>query len=283
MARSPHSGAEQARARIAALLRDLRLDAGITGDELSRRCGWSAAKSSRLEHAKTSPSDSDIRTWCGACGASDQADELVLANRQADQLYSEWRQQQRSGLRRIQESVLPLHERTRVQRVYCSNVVPGFFQTPAYTRALFASFVRFEGIPDDIDLAVESRQKRGRLLIEGDHRFVVLMEETVLRYRIGGRRVMAEQLERLLAVSSLPSVALGIIPFTADRDAMWPLEAFYLYDTEKVLVETLSAELNVTSLREIELYHRAFLELGQIAVYGHAARERIRQAVDALL
>jgi hypothetical protein len=107
------------------------------------------------------------------------------------------------------------------------------------------------------------------------------LEETVLRYRLCSPEAMVEQLEHLLTVLSLPSVALGVIPFTADRRIMWPLEAFYLFDSSKVVVETLSAEINVTSPQEIRLYERAFLELGGMAVYGPAARDLIRTAITA--
>jgi len=282
MAPSPHSAAQAARDRIALALRDLRRDAGLTAKEVSLRCGWSAAKTSRMEHGKVPPSDTDIRAWCQVCDQPGQASDLIAANRQADQLYMEWRRRQRSGLRHIQEATLTLSEAARVERVYCSNVLPGFFQTAAYTRAMFETFVRFEDIPDDIDEAVASRGERARLLHEGGRRFVVLLEETVLRYRLCDRDAMVEQLEHLLAVASLPSVALGVIPFTADRRIMWPLEAFYLFDNSRVVVETLSAEINVASSQEIRLYERAFLELGSMAVYGPAARTLIQQAMGCL-
>lgn len=279
---SPSSSAQAARERIAAQLRDIRLDAAISGHELSLRCGWSDSKSSRLEHAKAIPSDADIRAWCTACGTPRRAADLIAANREAEQLYVEWRRKHRSGLRRTQEELLPLHERTRVQRVYCSKVIPGFFQTTAYATALLGAITRFQGTPDDVEAAVESRQKRGRALYEGDHRFVVLLEETVLRYRIGGRAVMAEQLVHLLEVLSLPSVALGVIPSSVDRLDMWPLEPFYVFDDQQVIVETLAAEIRITVPSEIQLYQRAFREMGRLAVYGPPAKALILTAVDAL-
>ncbi|MEY9848287.1 transcriptional regulator with XRE-family HTH domain [Streptacidiphilus sp. BW17] len=282
MASSPHSGAQAARDRIALALRDLRRDAGINARILSERCQWSAAKTSRMEHGKIPPSDQDIRAWCQACGQPQMAPDLIAANRAADQLYVEWRRRQRSGLRHIQEATLALSEQAGVERVYCSNVLPGFFQTAAYTRAMFETFVRFEDIPDDIDEAVASRGERAQLLHEGGRRFVVLLEETVLRYSLGGPATMIDQLEHLLTVARLPSVALGVIPFAADRSIMWPLEAFYLFDNTRVVVETLTAEINVTSPQEIRLYERAFLELGRMAVYGPPAQALIRHAMREL-
>lgn len=207
---------------------------------------------------------------------------MIAANRQADQLYAEWRKLNRSGLLLKQQDVLSLVERARVQRVYCSNVVPGFLQTAGYATALLTAITRFQGTPDDVEEAVRSRGKRGRALYTGDHRFVVLLEESVLRYRIGGRQVMAGQLAHLLAVIGLPSLALGVIPFTADRVAMWPLEAMYIFDDERVTVESLSAEINITVPGEVRLYQRAFIELGRMAVYGPAAEALIKAAIDTI-
>lgn len=282
MAESPSPSAQAARERLAAQLRDLRLDASLTAHALSGRCGWSPAKTSRLEHARVAPSDSDIRTWCDACGYPEQAPDLLAANRQADRLYAEWRRLNRSGLLRTQEDVLTLIEQVRVQRAYVSNVVPGFLQTAAYARALLTAITQFQGTPDDVEDAVRSRTKRDGALRAGDHRFVVLMEESVLRYRMGGREVMADQLAHLLEVIGLPSVALGIIPFTADRLSMWPLEAMYIFDDERVVVESLTAEVNVTAPSQVRVYQRAFIELGSMAVYGPSARVLIEKAIEAL-
>ena len=279
---SPSSATQQARARIAAVLHEQRLDAGLTVRALARACGWSAAKASRIENGRTQPSDGDLVAWCAACGQPERAGDLAAANRQAGQLYVEWRRRQRTGLRRIQEAALEEIEQSSLQRVYSSSVVPGFFQTGPYCRALFTAFVAFEDIPDDVDQAVSARLERGRLLRDGGRRFVVLLEETVLHYRVGGPAVMREQLRHLLRVQRLPTVALGIVPFTADRSGIWPMESFYLYDQSRALVETLSAEVNVVAPAELVLYDRAFAELGRLAVYGPTAAAWINAALIAL-
>lgn len=74
---------------------------------------------------------------------------------------------------------------------------------------------------------------------------------------------------------------LGIIPFTAQR-TVWPLEAFYLYDDHRGVVETLTAEVNVTQPRELADYGKAFGELSKMAVYGAPARALIASAIDTL-
>jgi hypothetical protein len=159
--------------------------------------------------------------------------------------------------------------------------MPGFFQTAGYATALLRTIRRFKNYPDDVTEAVAARVARGRFLFEGNHRFVVLMEETVLRHRIGDAEVMADQLRHLLTVMPLPSVSLGIIPFGMER-TVWPLEAFYLHDSASCTVETLTAEISITQPRELADYTKAFAELATMAVHGEPARRLIATALDAL-
>ncbi|MEV5506454.1 helix-turn-helix domain-containing protein [Streptomyces orinoci] len=276
------SAVQTARRAVADRLREVRLDAGLTGQELAVRCGWNKSKSSRIENARTPPSDSDIHKWCAACDASPQAADIIAASRSAESMYIEWRRLQRTGLRRLQESRRPLYERTRNFRGYGSHVIPGLFQTFAYARALLISIGRFHGTSDDAEQAAEARVARSRLLSEGGRRYAVLVEESVLRYQIGDSVVMAGQLGHLLSVMSLPSVSLGVIPFGAAERSMWTLEAFSIFDEQRVHVELLTAQITVTAPGEIALYAKAFAELRELAVYGPEARTLIVAAIDAL-
>ncbi|MFE0886936.1 helix-turn-helix domain-containing protein [Streptomyces rochei] len=278
---SPSSSAQAAREALAVRLQHLRKDAGLTGKELSARCGWHPAKTTRIQKGTAAPSDSDIRIWCAACGADDQADDLIATARAVDSMYMEWRRLHRNGMRQVQEDWLALHEQTRHCRVYLSNVPPGFLQTPAFATALMQQITRFQGTPDDVAEAVAARVARSRFLYEGGHRYVVLMEESVLRFRTADPEAMRGQLRHLLAVMPLASVSLGIIPFTAQR-TVWPLEAFYVHDDTMAVVETLTAEIKVTQPRELADYAKAFAGLAEMAVYGDAARALIEAAIDAL-
>ncbi|MEU3437808.1 helix-turn-helix transcriptional regulator [Streptomyces sp. NPDC006863] len=278
---SPSSSAQAARETLAVRLTHLRKDAGLTGKDLSARCGWHPAKTTRIQKGAVAPSDADIRTWCAACGADDQADDLIATARAVDSMYMEWRRLHRNGMRQVQEDWLALHEQTRHCRVYLSNVPPGFLQTPAFATALMNQITRFQCTPDDVAEAVAARVARSRFLYEGGHRYVVLMEESVLRFRTADPEAMRGQLRHLLAVMPLASVSLGIIPFTAQR-TVWPLEAFYVHDDTMAVVETLTAEIKVTQPRELADYLKAFAGLAEMAVYGDDARNLIRAAIDAL-
>ena len=215
MAISPSSSVQRARQQLAVRLRDIRLDAGLTARALSAAAGWHEAKTSRIESAKQAPSEADIQAWCRVCGADREVPDLIAASRAADSMYVEWRRLNPAGLRRAQESRRPLYERTSFFKAYCSAVVPGFLQTPSYARALLSAISAFRGTPDDVDEAVAARMSRNRMLQSGTHRFALLVEESVLRGRLGDREVMAAQLGYLLEATRLPPVSLGVIPFAA--------------------------------------------------------------------
>jgi transcriptional regulator with XRE-family HTH domain len=278
---SPSSSAQAAREALAAQLREIRLDAAITKRELAARCGWSEAKSSRIENARTAPSDQDIRSWCRACQAEARAPDLVAANRQADAMYVQWRRLERTGLKQLQQRSIPLYRRTKNFKVYCSNVVPGFLQTSGYATALLGAIATFDGTPDDVAEAVVARMGRSRIIREGGRQFALLIEETVLRYRLGGAGVMAGQLGSLLSAMDLPAVSLGIIPMSGER-TMWPIESFTVYDDKKANHEPLSASVQITAPDEVRQYVKAFGELRRLAVYGAEARALVVKAIEAL-
>jgi transcriptional regulator with XRE-family HTH domain len=282
MAASPSSSVQRAREQLAERLRDIRLDARLSARALAAAAGWHESKVSRIESAMRAPSEDDIRTWCRACSAERAVPDLIAASRAADSMYVEWRRLQLAGMRRAQESFVPLFERTRLFKSYCAAVVPGFFQTSGYARSLLSVISEFHGTPDDLDEAVKARMGRNRIVMSGNHRFAALVEEAVLRQVVGDAEVMAGQLSYLLEVTEFPMASLGVIPFSARNRPVWPLESFTIFDDERVTVELLSAQVNVTAPNELVLYARAFDRFASLAVFGDAARARISDAMGAL-
>ncbi|MDH6131032.1 transcriptional regulator with XRE-family HTH domain [Kitasatospora sp. MAA4] len=280
MSSSPLSSAQAARVALAARLSALMQDAGLSGLELAERCGWHKSKSSRIARGMTVPSDADIRAWCTACGAADQAADLIAASRTAESMYTQWREIHRDGMRRVHEKTVPLYQRTKRFRVYASNLMPGMTQTGPYASGLLRSITDFQGTPDDVEQAVAARLDRSRVLADRAHQFGLVLEEAVLYHAVCDDDGMAGQLEHLLTVMRQPNVSVGIIPLRCRR-TVWPLEAFYAFDESLVAVETLTAEINVTAPGEIRTYLKAFAELSKLAVHGPQARTLIASALSA--
>jgi transcriptional regulator with XRE-family HTH domain len=283
MAISSSSSVQQARQQVAERLREIRLDAGLTLRAVAVVAGWHESKSSRIEHAVTPPSDVDIQAWCRACGADEVAADLIAASRAADSMWTQWRRLERPGLRRAQEAVIPLWERTRVFRMYSPCLVPSPLQAEAYIRALLTAVRDRRPAPvDDVEDAVAVRLARQEVIRQPGRKFEVLLEENALRHRIGGGSGLRQQLEHLRAAMAVPSVRLGIIPFTADRSPLRPVEMFFMYDDAEVQAELVSGWLRVTQPTEVEMYADVFTRLHRMAVYGREAQALISGALREL-
>lgn len=282
MATSPSSSAQAARDRVARRLRDLRADAGLTGKELAQRCGWTHPKTSRLENGRTPPTPDDIRRWCAACDADDQADDILAQSRDAESAYVEWRRTVRAGLKRLQDSYVDLYRATQLFRIYSPTLVPGLLQTEGYARGILTGVAEVMEIPNDADQAAAARMERSKIVHEPGHRFVMVVEESVLYHQMGDADAMAAQLGYLLTAGALPSVSLGVIPHATRQRGLWPQEPFHVYDDRLVSVELMTARVRVTQPSEVALYLKAFESLRGMAVYGGDARALVLRAIEAL-
>ncbi|QKW07575.1 helix-turn-helix domain-containing protein [Streptomyces sp. NA04227] len=281
MATSESSSVRAARQVLADRLREICEEAGLDGKQLAQACGWHPSKVSRISTAKTSPSPQDVRAWCSACGVEDQADDLIASLKAVEGMWIQWRRMERTGLRRAQESVLPLFERTQRFRSYSSWLIPGLIQTYGYTENVLRTVQRRRVEIDDVADAVAVRMERQRVMYEGNRRFAFLVEESVLQNGLGDTDTQLEQLEHLLRVSSLPNVSLGVLPMRLGRTRM-PVEGFWIYDSARVNVELVSGYLTITQPSEIKMYADAFADLAENAAYGAKARALIADAMNAL-
>ncbi|MGQ0777529.1 MAG: helix-turn-helix domain-containing protein [Pseudonocardiales bacterium] len=272
---------KQAREALGARLREIRTDANLTGRALAAVCEWHFTKISKLEHGAQAPSEQDIRAWCGACHAEAEIPDLIATVRAIESMYVEWQRHLRAGLKYVQTSSVPLYERTKLFRGYENTVIPGLFHTAEYAAAILRFWNEFLDLPGNVDEAVAVRMERQRVLYTGARRFAFVLEEQTLRTRVGGTDVMLGQLDRVLAVMSLPRVSLGIIPASGKRHCL-AQGSFWIFDEERVEVEGVSAGLDITQPREIAVHAKAFALLQQSAVYGKAVRELIQQALTEL-
>jgi transcriptional regulator with XRE-family HTH domain len=234
-------------------LRELRVAAGLTATDLGNRLGRHASKVSRIEHGSTTPSAEDIAAWCEHCGAQDRAIDLLASLRALEGMWTDWERLESGGFERAQVQFLDWFERAKTLRAYSSWLIPGVMQTEDYTRAVWSLIAQRRQVEDDIETAMPLRQARKRCLHDGRHRFVLLIEEAVLRAGYGGTDVLLAQLAHLVSISTLPSVALGIVPARPDRTA-WAIEDFWLFDNDQVNVELVSGHLMLTHHRDVSMY-----------------------------
>jgi transcriptional regulator with XRE-family HTH domain len=271
----------EARNALGKRLRELRLQAGFNGRQLSESLSWPPSKVSKLENGRQTPTDDEIRAWARATNSENETETLLTSLHTFEVQYADWQRIFRTGFRSRQSEIAELDQKTRLFRIFEATVIPGFLQTAGYARVRFAESIRRLKLPNDINEAVQGRMQRQEILYRPDKRFQFVLPEAALRLRLCPPNVMLGQLDRLVSLSQLPNVRLGIIGFETQYVTA-PWHGFWLYDNEKVLVETMSAALDLRQPQEIELYGNAFEELAAVASYGKSARAIIARVMDDL-
>jgi transcriptional regulator with XRE-family HTH domain len=271
----------EARSALGKRLRELRTTAGITGRQLAESLSWPASKVSKLENGRQTPTDEDIRGWTRITGNEAETASLLASLHTLETQYAEWQRQLRGGLRPHQHELAEIDAKTQLFRVFEPATIPGLLQTAEYARARFAEGIALFNMPNDIDSAVLTRMQRQELLYRRDKRFHFVLTEAALRYRRSSLDVQLAQLDRLMSLSALPNVKLGIIGFET-QFVVGPWHAFWLRDQDRVTIETFSAELNLAQPQEIELYASIFEQMAAVASYGRSARAIITRVMDDL-
>jgi transcriptional regulator with XRE-family HTH domain len=279
--RSGASNVHEARNALGKRLRELRQEVGVSGRQLAESLSWPPSKVSKLENGRQTPSDDDIRAWTRATNSEAETEALLASLHTLEVQHAEWQRILRTGLKPRQQELIEWDQKTRLFRGFEATVIPGLLQTGEYARARFAEGIRRLKLPNDIDDAVQGRMKRQEILYRPGKRFHIVVTEATLRFRLCEPEVMLGQLDRLVSLSQIPSVRLGIIGFSTQY-ATSPWHGFWIYDEERVLVETFSAALDLRQPQEVELYGNAFEQLAAVASYGRGARAIINGVIDDL-
>lgn len=262
---------------LAATLRQLRIDAGLSQTAAAKAAGVTQTKISRLEHGRHTPNPDDVERLAAAYRAPAKVRREL---RRAAQDLVEGRVYSRIVLQRgawhMQERTGRIEADSARIRTFEPTLVPGLLQTRAYATVMFAS-VGITG--PDLDRTVQARLDRQRLLDSG-REFVQIITEGALRWQVDNPGLMVEQLEHIIEVAAMPNVRVGIIPHTTPAQ-VFPQEGFNMYDTRAVIIGTTTATATITDSGDLGVYDKLFGEFEVLASFGaDAVRELDRIAAD---
>ncbi|MBM7785539.1 helix-turn-helix domain-containing protein [Tenggerimyces flavus] len=281
------SSFQRTREALGNRLREMRLDAHLTGRQLAAGAGWTPSKISKIEAGNQTPSDLDLETWARLCERTNLIPELVASLRSLEQQYVEHRRMYRPGLHVRQRRIADIESQTALTQNFEPCFVPGLLQTAEYARYRFLEGDEGDvdrGVPrstEELDAAIAARMERQQLLYRPGKKYHFVMTEAVLRYLVCPPDAMAGQLGQLVSMTTLQTIRLGVIPFGKPL-SVGPLHGFYLYDDTMVVVELFTAVLNITQPEEIAAYQRTFKHLADAAVYGSDARKVLTGALNEL-
>jgi len=211
-------------------LEELRTRAGLTYEDAGVAIGVSHSTIRRMEAAKVARLRlPDVEKLLQTYGVTDQQeiDTFLKSVREANK--RGWWHNYRDVLPDWFAAYLSLEQAALQIRAYESQFVPGLFQTADYARALLGA-----GNPhassEATDRRVALRLRRQELLTrESPPRVWIVMDETVLRWPVGGPEVMRAQIDHLVAMNELPHVTLQIMPFGNGPHPAMRAGAFHLF------------------------------------------------------
>ena len=268
---------QTARVSLGARLREVRVEARLSGRALAQALGWHPSKVSKLELGRQTASAQDLEAWALACGTPEVVAELVAQRRALETHYMSWRRQLAGGTRARQTAARDLEGRTRRFRIFESACVPGLLQTSDYAWYMIRRGINLHGAPNDLEAGVRVRMERRRILDEPDRVFDMLIWEPALRMGLSPPGVMAEQMDCIADVIKRGAVDIAILPTDA-RVSVVPSHGFWIFDDDRVLIETSGAELTTTDDDAIAPYRKVFAELSRAAVRGPAALRIVARA-----
>src|SRR4051794_25035379 len=196
-------------------LQDLREKAGLSYEEAGRALDVTHATIRRMEKAEVGlklPYVEKLLTTYGITAPEQIGGFLALA-REANR--PGWWHSFRDVLPDWFSAFVSLEGEASVIRAYEPHYVPGLLQTADYARATLRAG-QPHAAQSEIDRLVTLRIERQALVHKADAPLLwVVMDETVLRRPIGGRKVMREQVDQLIEATELPNVRLQIMPFAS--------------------------------------------------------------------
>jgi transcriptional regulator with XRE-family HTH domain len=205
------------RRRLAAELRKLREQTGLSLTEAAKRVGWQQSRLSRIETRQSGIPSPDLRKLLNLYEVEDEEYRRYLADLARRVNERGWWQKYAGLIGNEYADLIGMEEEARAIRAYGQELVPGLVQTADYARAVIRAAWP-TNTAQQIDRRVEIRMERQEILVRSDPpppRLNIVLSEAVLRRPVGGRDVMRGQLDYLMCPRDRANVTIQVLPFDA--------------------------------------------------------------------
>jgi transcriptional regulator with XRE-family HTH domain len=287
------TGSTVPRRQLGRYLRDLRNAAGLTVKDAARGLEWSEAKMWRIETGQTSLRSLDVEAMCRIYGAPADMTTALMGLAKETKARGWW-QAYGDAVPEWFDLYVGLEAAASRLFLYGQELVPGLFQTAEYARTLITAD-HLDEVAAETERRVGLRMARQALVRRSfdPPALQVALNESVLRWPVGGTEIMAAQLDRLLEASALPNVSLRVVPFSVGYHPGILSGSFNILrfplngNSEESEPPTVYADLFTGALYldkpgEIERYVNAFTGIWEQALDELSTRDLIQQAAEAL-
>lgn len=274
--------------RLAAEMRRLRADSGLTADQLAKRIGRSRADISRLENGHT-VDQADVIKILDALGIDgDRWTEVVTIAREAGEK-GWWESLKTMGDR--QALVANLEAGASSIHKYEQIFVPGLLQIPEFVQARTTATATLEPVAGTIEGLVAGRAGRQRMLRRpGGPTLEVILDEVAVHRLAAPPDVVKKQLYHLATqVNTEPKITLRVLPVQARiKDYTVPRCTFTIYtypdpgDPQVVAVDTVTSDLILTDPDQVTAYERLYERLRGAALPPAESLDLLTKAAASL-
>ena len=276
------------RRRLAAELREIRESKGRSGETVAAALKWSPSKISRYERAKTGLRPREVERLLDYYQITSPRREMLLALA-ADAAQKGWWEDFSDVLYEDYQQFIGLEHEAASIAIWHVDVVPGLLQTEEYARNIISSYSRVEPTaPGMIGRLVRVRMRRQQVLDRPELQISVVLDESVLKRRIGNETVMHDQLQHLVQIADRPNLTLQILPLDAQHTVVG--ESFVIFgfgtDADAMLQDVVSTEAMRSGFilegeRETYLHRIAFQTLTDAALDPAASRALILETAQS--
>lgn len=255
------------RRKLGVELRKQRTLAGLTSEQAAGLLGWHQSKVSRIETGQTATKPADVLLLLDTYGVSDpelrRLIEALSEGAAGQGRGGGWWMEYRDLLPPGYRDFISLESEAAELRTLETTVIPGLLQTRRYARAVTRAALAGAPIHDVRDL-VEVRLAR-QAVLQADPPLALhaVLDESVLRRRVGDRGLMAEQHHHLQVVGRYANVTLQVLPFTSgvNTGVNIPFVIFSFShgaDLDVVVVDHLTSSLYLERKEDVRAYSEAF-------------------------
>jgi transcriptional regulator with XRE-family HTH domain len=276
------------RRRLAAELRGIRESKGKSGDAVAAALKWSPSKISRYERARTGLRPREVERLLDYYQITGSRRTLLLELAE-DAAQKGWWEEFGDSLSEDYQQFIGLEHEATSMAIWHIDVVPGLLQTEAYARHIISSYSRIEPVaPGMIGRMVRVRMRRQQVLNREELQLSVVLDESVLKRRIGGESVMYEQLQRLGREAERHDLTLQVLPLDAQHTVFG--ESFVIFgfgvDSDAMLQDVVSTEhlrsgFSLEGERETYLHRIAFQMLADASLDPAASRALILETAES--
>jgi transcriptional regulator with XRE-family HTH domain len=276
------------RRRLAAELRGIREGKGKSGDTVAHALRWSPSKISRYERARTGLRPREVERLLDYYQITGSRRALLLGLAE-DAAQKGWWEEFADTLSEDYQQFIGLEHEATSMAIWHVDVVTGLLQTEAYARHIIASYSRVEPItPGMIGRLVRVRMRRQQVLNREELQLSVVLDESVLRRRVGNDSVMYEQLQRLVHEADRPNLTLQVLPLDAQHTVFG--ESFVIFgfgaDSDAMMQDVVSTEhmrsgFSLEGERETYLHRIAFQMLADASLDPAASRTLILETAES--